>query len=83
MNTKNTSTSALDKQVGGNYYKAMKIQPVQFIHANNIGYLEGNIIKYVCRWRGKNGMADLEKAKHYIELLMALEGGDADTREES
>jgi hypothetical protein len=83
LNTKNTSPSALDKQVGGNHYKAMKIQPVQFIHTNNIGYLEGNIIKYVCRWRGKNGMADLEKAKHYIELLMALEGGDADTREES
>ena len=74
--TKSTTTTALDKQVGGNHYKGMKIQPVQFIHANNIGYLEGNIIKYVCRWRGKNGMADLEKAKHYIELLMALEGGD-------
>ena len=76
MSTKSTSTNALDVQVGGNHYKGMKIQPVQFIHANNIGYLEGNIIKYVCRWRGKNGMADLEKAKHYIELLMALEGGD-------
>lgn len=83
MNTKNTATPALGKQVGGVHYMGMKIQPVQFIHANNIGYLEGNIIKYVCRWRGKNGMADLEKAKHYIELLMALEGGDADTREES
>ena len=74
--TKSTATNPLDMQVGGNHYKGMKIQPVQFIHANNIGYLEGNIIKYVCRWRGKNGMADLEKAKHYIELLIALEGGD-------
>ena len=81
--TKSTATNPLDMQVGGNHYKGMKIQPVQFIHANNIGYLEGNIIKYVCRWRGKNGMADLEKAKHYIELLIALEGGDADTGKES
>lgn len=81
--TKSTATNPLDMQVGGNHYKGMKIQPVQFIHANNIGYLEGNIIKYVCRWRGKNGMADLEKAKHYIELLIALEGGNDDTGKES
>jgi len=81
--TKSTANNPLGMQVGGNHYKGMKIQPVQFIHANNIGYLEGNIIKYVCRWRGKNGMADLEKAKHYIELLIALEGGDADTGKES
>ena len=81
--TKSTVTNPLDMQVGGNHYKGMKIQPVQFIHANNIGYLEGNIIKYVCRWRGKNGMADLEKAKHYIELLIALEGGNDDTGKES
>lgn len=81
--TKSTANNPLETQVGGNHYKGMKIQPVQFIHANNIGYLEGNIIKYVCRWRGKNGMADLEKAKHYIELLIALEGGDADTGKES
>jgi hypothetical protein len=81
--TKSTANNPLDMQVGGNHYKGMKIQPVQFIHANNIGYLEGNIIKYVCRWRGKNGMADLEKAKHYIELLIALEGGNDDTGKES
>jgi len=67
-------TEALDKQVGGGHYKKLKIQPVQFIHANNIGYFEGNVIKYVVRWRDKNGIADLEKAKHYIEMLIALEG---------
>lgn len=65
--------SALDKQVSGGHYKDMPIQPVEFIHANGIGYFEGNVIKYVTRWRKKNGMADLEKAKHYIELLMELE----------
>ena len=60
-------------QVGGNHYKDMQIQPVEFIHANGIGYMEGNVIKYVSRWHKKNGIADLEKAKHYIELLIAME----------
>ena len=66
-------TSALDVQVSGNHYKDLPIQPVEYIHANNIGYMEGNVIKYVSRWRKKNGIADLEKAKHYIELLIELE----------
>lgn len=65
--------SALDVQVSGDHYKKMKIQPVEFIHANNIPYLEGNVIKYISRWRSKNGVADLEKAKHYIDLLIELE----------
>jgi hypothetical protein len=47
---------------------------VEYIHANGIGYFEGNVIKYVSRWRAKNGIKDLEKAKHYIELLIELEG---------
>ena len=66
-------TSALDVQVGGGHYKGMAIQPVEFIHANGIGFMEGNVIKYVSRWRNKNGIADLAKAKHYIELLIELE----------
>lgn len=65
--------NALGKQVAGNHYKDLPIQPVEFIHANAIGYFEGNVIKYVSRWRKKNGIADLEKAKHYIELLIELE----------
>ena len=63
----------LKSQVGGSHYKDMQIQPVEFIHANGIGYMEGNVIKYVSRWHKKNGIADLEKAKHYIELLIAME----------
>lgn len=63
----------LERQVGGSHYVDMKIQPVEFIHANNIGYFEANVIKYVSRWRKKNGLADLEKVKHYIELLIQLE----------
>jgi hypothetical protein len=67
-------TNPLDVQVDGDHYKQMKIQPVEFIHANGIPYLEGNVIKYVSRWRCKNGVADLKKAKHYIDLLIELEG---------
>ena len=65
--------SALDKQVAGNHYKDKKIQPIQYIHANNLGFCEGNVVKYVTRWRDKAGIADLEKAKHYIELLIEME----------
>jgi hypothetical protein len=65
--------SALHRQEGGDHYKDMPIQPVEFIHANAIGYFEGNVIKYVARWRKKNGVADLEKARHYIDLLIQLE----------
>lgn len=65
--------NALNTQVGGDHYKKLKIQPVEYIHANNIGYMEGNVIKYVTRWRDKNGVADLLKARHYIDLLLELE----------
>lgn len=70
------ATSALSVQVSGNHYKDLKIQPVEYIHANNIGYFEGNVIKYVSRWRAKNGIKDLEKAKHYLELLIELESNN-------
>ncbi len=74
LNKGASGTSALDVQVAGNHYKDLAIQPVEYIHANGIGYFEGNVIKYVSRWRAKNGIKDLEKAKHYIELLIELEG---------
>lgn len=70
--------SALNKQVSGDHYKDQPIQPVEYIHANALGYFEGNVIKYVSRWRKKNGIADLEKAKHYIELLIELENRKLD-----
>jgi hypothetical protein len=66
--------TALNIQVAGDHYKKQAIQPVQYIHANGIGFFEGNVIKYVTRWRDKGGIADLEKAKHYIEMLIELEG---------
>ena len=58
------------KQIGGNHYLKYKIQPVEFIIKNNIGFVEGNVIKYILRFKDKGGIADLEKAKHYIELLI-------------
>lgn len=67
--------TALSFQVGGSHYKDFKIQPIEFIHANKIPFFEANAIKYLCRWRNKNGIQDLEKAKHYIDLLIELENG--------
>lgn len=65
--------SALDTQVGGDHYKKLKIQPVEYMHANGIPFIEGCIIKYASRWRDKGGIADLEKIKHFAQLLIDLE----------
>ncbi len=72
--------SALETQVAGSHYKDKAIQPVQYIHANRIGFFEGNVIKYVTRWRDKGGIADLRKAQHYIELLIELECREDDQK---
>lgn len=67
------SYQANDRQPGGNHYKAQKIQPWDFIAANNIGFFEGNAIKYLTRWKEKGGIQDLEKAVHFIEKLIETE----------
>ena len=69
----NDKDSALAMQVGGSHYREMKIQPVEFIHANKIPFIEGCIIKYASRWRDKGGVKDLEKIKHFVDLLIELE----------
>jgi hypothetical protein len=66
----------LDTQEGGDHYKTMVIQPVEFITANNLGFCEGNVVKYICRHSRKSGREDLMKAKHYIELLLQLKYPD-------
>jgi hypothetical protein len=66
--------SPLEVQVGGSHYKNMRIQPVEFIQVNGLGFCEGNAIKYLCRWKNKNGVEDLKKARHYIDLLIEMEG---------
>jgi hypothetical protein len=65
--------SANDTQIGGKHYKADGIEPWDYVAANNLGYFEGNIVKYVSRWKDKGGVDDLRKAKHYIEKLIELE----------
>lgn len=75
--TDDTPQSALDRQIGGGHYKQFAIQPVEFIHKNGIGFIEGNCIKYLARWREKGGIQDLEKVKHYIDLLIELERGES------
>lgn len=68
---------ALDVQVGGDHYKKMGIQPVEYITANNLGYFEGNVLKYITRWKTKGGVADLKKARHYLDLhIESLLGED-------
>lgn len=65
--------SALDKQIGGDHYRKLKIQPMAYSMANNLDPCQHTIIKYVTRFRDKGGIADLEKAKHTIDLLIELE----------
>ena len=67
---------ALKQQVGGDHYSKLAIQPVEYINKNNLTYLQGNVIKYVTRYKDKNGVEDLLKAKHYIDLLIELEDKD-------
>ncbi len=64
--------AALERQVGGSHYKNFKIEPIEFILANEIGYCEGNIIKYICRHAAKGGVQDIDKVIHYCELLKEL-----------
>ena len=66
--------SALDRQVGSTqHYKDFKIQPIEFITANKLSFIQGNVIKYICRYNKKNGKEDIDKVIHYCELLKELE----------
>ena len=68
-----TRSSALETQVGGDHYKGLAIQPTEFCQRNQLGACESNVVKYVCRHRGKGGRQDIEKAIHYLELLLEIE----------
>ena len=65
------TTNPLDVQVGGDHYKSMGIQVVEYCMANHIGFMEGAVIKYVSRWRFKGGLQDLKKAVHFLEMLIS------------
>ena len=82
-NNPRSRTKALDIQIGTNpdgtpcnHYKDYKIQPVEFIMKNNLNYCQANAIKYITRYKDKNGIEDLNKAKHYIDLLIDFEAED-------
>jgi hypothetical protein len=73
--TAERETTALGVQVGGNHYKEMEIQPVEFCHKNGIGFIEGCVIKRMCRYKTKDPakkIEDLRKAKHEIDLLIGF-----------
>lgn len=72
---------ASERQVGGTHYRDMKIQPSEFIYTNGLNWLQGNAIKYICRHAAKDGLDDLLKAKHYIDLLIEWEYGDGCTQD--
>jgi len=73
--------SAKDHQVNGNHYKAFSIQPVQFIVQNELGFLEGCIIKRLCRYQSKDGLDDLKKARHELDLLIEEQYPEDDVAE--
>lgn len=65
----------IKKQIGGDHYKNMPLQPWEIIKKNNLNFWEGNALKYLLRYKSKNGIQDLEKAKHYIDYLIEREKG--------
>ena len=64
---------AYKRQVGGNHYLRYNVQPIDFIIDNNLDWCEANVVKYITRWRDKNGIEDLRKAMHYIQMLIERE----------
>ena len=73
-NVGGATVNALKEQVGGNHYSKMAIQPVEYINANKLTYLQGNVVKYISRYNHKGKpLEDLQKARHYIDMLIELE----------
>jgi len=70
--------SAMDRQISGNHYKTMMIQPLEYALANNLGICEHAVVKYISRWRDKGGVDDLRKAIHYCEILIERETAPKD-----
>ena len=69
--------SAKDYMIGGNHYTNLAIQPIEYILGNKLGYCEANVVKYITRWKNKNGVEDLRKARHYIDILIESEVNNA------
>ncbi len=69
------TSKVYNKQIGGSHYKDMVIQPSEFINKNKLQFAEGNAIKYICRHAHKGEVQDLEKAKHYIDMIIERDYG--------
>ena len=72
--------SAYKKQIGGSHYSRFAIQPSKFINDNKLLFAEGNAIKYICRHAHKGGKQDLEKAKHYIDMIIERDYSKTETK---
>lgn len=68
----------LAHQVGGDHYRKMAIQPIEYILANDLGFVEGSVVKYVSRWKSKGGLEDLEKARHLLAILIESDRDKSD-----
>ena len=71
-------SAPLKQQVGGDHYKNLAIQPIEYCYRNNLGAIEGSVIKYVTRHKSKGGRTDIEKAIHLLNILLELEYDNAD-----
>lgn len=67
--------SNLNVQVGGGHYKSLAIQPIEYTVKNKLSFLQGNVIKYITRYKDKNGVEDLKKVKHYVDFILEFEYG--------
>lgn len=72
--------SALEIQEGGDHYKKLTIQPVEYIQANNLDFFQGNVVKYVTRHKDKKGAEDIRKAIHYLQMILELQYGEKPTK---
>lgn len=74
-------STPLEQQPGGDHYKKLVIQPIEYTHYNGLSFMQGNIIKYATRYKDKNGVEDLMKVKHYVDLILQLEYGITNPKE--
>ena len=65
--------SAFRDQIGGDHYRTLAIQPAEFCQRNRLGFCESCVVKYVTRHRSKNGRQDIEKAIHFLKILIEIE----------
>lgn len=73
-------TNALQTQIGGTHYKNLVMQPIEFIIKAKLSFIQGNIVKYITRYKNKNGKQDIEKCIHYAKLAIELNSSGPEYR---